>query len=398
MQFSIVIPVLNGMPYLERAVRSVLAQAEAGTEIIVVDGGSRDGTVEWLEQHHEWRRIADYRNQGSGCDGVVKKGASSCALSQPPSGGDERVKAGCGGDGAPPSRGAARVRLGTASLSRDGAEAPDGLPPEGGTPAGDAAARACRPPEASQLTAHNLQLTKENGVSVRWMSGRDGGQSEALNKGFAVARGEYLLWLNGDDLLWPGALRALRQVIEQRRPEWLAGNMVVIDKDDRVVKCRRGASWSDYVYRHAPVRVYGPGAVFTRELFERVGGFDESLHYCMDSDLWLRFKAAGARYYRMGEYLWGFREHAGSKTMSGLGNTEVVQAEERVRMYRKNGLEIRRWHVMVGRLRRLVGGAYLRGVWDYYRNQGTGCDDGIKKGASACASAGALLQPRDWLR
>ena len=107
--------------------------------------------------------VADYRNQETGCDDEGKKGAASCAsagalsqppsgsdervkagaasctaagaLSQPPSGSDERVKADCGGKGLPPSREASGMRLGTASPSRDGAEAPDWLPPEGGTPA-----------------------------------------------------------------------------------------------------------------------------------------------------------------------------------------------------------------------------------------------------------------------
>ena len=120
-----------------------------------------------------------YRNQGTGCDDVDKRGAASCAaagaLSQPPSGCDERVKAGCGGDGAPPSREATGARLDEHSLpSCGGAEAPALLPPEGGTPARDAAVRACRPPEASQFAAYSSRLTIESDGASPSRGGGDG--------------------------------------------------------------------------------------------------------------------------------------------------------------------------------------------------------------------------------
>ena len=44
---------------------------------------------------------------------------------------------------------------------------------------------------------------------VRWYKEEDKGQSDALNKGFAKARGEWLFWLNADDVLLPGALKSL---------------------------------------------------------------------------------------------------------------------------------------------------------------------------------------------
>ena len=56
-----------------------------------------------------------------------------------------------------------------------------------------------------------------------WCSERDGGQSAALNKGFARARGQYLFWLNADDLLLPGTLELARARL-RARPEcpWLS--------------------------------------------------------------------------------------------------------------------------------------------------------------------------------
>ncbi len=256
--FSIVLPVLNAGPFLERALRSVLEQAGDDTEVIVVDGGSTDGGVEVIRRH------------------------------------------------------------------------------------------------AGRL--------------AWWCSEPDGGQSAALNKGFARARGAYFFWLNGDDLLMPGTLdRARAYLREHPACRWLAGNLVYIDERDRVLRCARDGRWHDWLFKHAPVRVYGPTAIFARELFERVGGFDETLHFLMDTDLWLRFKAAGARFERLPHYCWAFRVHGGSKTSADLrGAADPRVREERARVYAKNGLRVTRAGLWLQRGWRLVNGCYARALCDPY--------------------------------
>lgn len=262
MQFSIVIPSLNQSRHLGRSLDSVLGQIDGHDEVLVVDGGSRDGSREIIQGH------------------------------------------------------------------------------------------------SSRL--------------AWWVSEPDAGQSAALNKGFAHARNEFLLWVNADDILLPGALAAARDYL-QVHPEcrWLAGNLIYLDEDDRVLWCARDGSYHDWLFRHAPVRVYGPTSIFSRKLFERVGGFDESLHYVMDTDLWLRFKAAGARFERLHRYCWAFRMHGGSKTAGDLtGHTDPRMAEEQRRMCAKNGLVVKRSAVWQQRLWRVANGCYARAWWDTRRWKG----------------------------
>ncbi len=269
--FSIVIPVLNQFQFIERALMSVLSQSFDDYEMIVVDGGSTDGTVDILNTH------------------------------------------------------------------------------------------------ASQIA---------------WMcSEKDRGQSDALNKGFAHAKGKYFFWLNADDILLPDALAALSRIIGQTNFSsvttlslsgalWIAGNMMIVDKDDRVIRCLRDGVWHDFMYHHAPVQVYGPSSVFSRALYDSVGGFDESLHYAMDTDLWLRFKSAGARYIRLNKYIWGFRYHAGSKTRGGCSETEEIQAAERKKIYLQNGLTVKWWNPLLNRLVRFLNGAYILAGYDTIRFRG----------------------------
>jgi len=207
-----------------------------------------------------------------------------------------------------------------------------------------------------------------------WCSEPDRGQSHALNKGFARATGKYLLWINADDLLLPGTLDRARAYLNAHpQCDWLAGNLVYIEEQDRVLWCARDGQWRDRLYRHAPVRVYGPTSIFSRALFERVGGFDESLNYVMDTDLWLRFKAAGARFHRLDRYCWAFRVHGGSKTAGDLTcRTDPRMAEEQARMYAKNGLAVTRAGLFMQRAWRLLNGCYLRAWLDTRRYRG--CD------------------------
>lgn len=145
-------------------------------------------------------------------------------------------------------------------------------------------------------TDGTVELLRSYGDRIRWVSEPDGGQSDALNKGFRLATGDVLGWLNSDDLYQPGALAAVAGAFQQfPQVEWVHGQTEVIDAAGRVRRrwvtaykrwyCRR------YSYRRLLTDNFvQPNSVFwRRELTERVGVADPDLHLSMDYDLWLRF-------------------------------------------------------------------------------------------------------------
>ena len=203
----------------------------------------------------------------------------------------------------------------------------------------------------------------------------DTGQSDALNKGFAKAKGEWFFWLNADDVLLPGALEKVRCSIahgeQSERIEWIAGNQLLVDGEGKVLKCSVGNKWHDWMYRNSVPHVYGPSSFFRRELFERSGGFDTGLNYCMDWDLWIKFMKVGARFERLPDYLWAQRQWPGSKTQRSLSDEEMsVHLSEVDCMCRANHFEITRGGIWRTRVARLFGGCYLREFADGIRMKG----------------------------
>jgi len=87
----------------------------------------------------------------------------------------------------------------------------------------------------------------------------DSGQSDALNKGFAKANGEWLFWLNADDVLLPRALNRVFDVIERNKDtEWIAGDAVYIDKNGIISGVRCDAKWRPWFGNKLSVWTGGP--------------------------------------------------------------------------------------------------------------------------------------------
>ena len=389
--FTVVVPSLNQGAYLEQALLSLFAQHAGDLEIIVVDGGSTDGSVEIIEKFAGM--LGGERFGGSSkvlkCEssevGGVSGGNGQLAI------GEESAQRGfgdaesgesagevlkfesskVGGSGTIGNRQSA---IGNGKSSRKDAKTQ--------RVKRSALMRECESAKVRETaTANGAKLANENNFRTLelphfrtrflWCSEPDRGQSHAFNKGFARASGRFLFWLNADDLLLPGTLDRVRAYLAAHgAAEWIAGNQIYINADGRVIRCSCGNRWHDFLYRQAPVHVYGPSAFFTKELWNRVGGTDEQLRYCMDWDLWLKFKKAGARFERLNHYCWALRQHGGSKTQGGERDKEPIHWKEIHEMCRRNGLVVTTAGVWFQRFWRLFSGCYVRSVIDTVRWRG----------------------------
>ncbi|HEX9019509.1 MAG TPA: glycosyltransferase family 2 protein [Anaerolineaceae bacterium] len=178
-----------------------------------------------------------------------------------------------------------------------------------------------------------------------WVSEKDRGQTDAINKGFARARGDILAWINSDDTYNPGAVReAVAYLAENPEAGMVYGDASYIDENGQVIG-RFPAAQTDYRrLRQGYVHIPQQSSFFRADLWRKVGPLDPSFYFAMDYDLWVRLAALAPLHYI--PQLWAnFRLHSGAKT---------VAADDRC------------WPEMLRVHRRLGGSTFAPIVWKYY--------------------------------
>lgn len=167
---------------------------------------------------------------------------------------------------------------------------------------------------------------------VRWASEPDSGQSEGFNKGVAMAKGEWVCWLNADDELDLGAIAAFLRALEHHlEADVIYGHVQFIDEQSRPL-------WTSYQlpYRHSLIAdsVYVPptsGTFFRRDLLLREP-LDPGYHYVMDVEWFLR--CGGSLHAVLCDSVFGrFRVSGQGKTSEHIrsGAISAAHAEERER-------------------------------------------------------------------
>lgn len=160
-----------------------------------------------------------------------------------------------------------------------------------------------------------------------WISEPDRGQCHAINKGFALATGDWLAWLNSDDIYLPGALWEVARIIQAKREcNWVVG---VVEYADAALKqlgvfapvCDTD-NWLDFVCtkRKNGTALPQAGSFWSRKAWNAAGQLDESFHYAMDHEYWGRLAYHGFRPICLKQPLAMFRLHKQAKTARGYGN------------------------------------------------------------------------------
>lgn len=154
---------------------------------------------------------------------------------------------------------------------------------------------------------------------LKWVSERDRGQSDALNKGFRMASGDLIGWLNSDDRYRPGCFDLVKRA-ETSAPDIdvFYGDYTTIDEEGRLLEVRREIEFSRFVLLyHKVLYVPSTSTFIRRRVFEAGNFLDESFHFAMDYEYFVRLAMKGHKFRHIAGLLADFRWHSSSKSTIG---------------------------------------------------------------------------------
>jgi glycosyltransferase involved in cell wall biosynthesis len=161
-----------------------------------------------------------------------------------------------------------------------------------------------------------------------WVSEKDSGQANAINKGLRHCTGEIFNWLNSDDYLEPGALHKIAGAFQEEIVTMVAGKVRNFSGTMEEVISNRNLSAEGLLCWKPGVQFVQPGVWLRKSLIEHCGGIDEQFHYAFDWDLYIRYLYNFPQVKEIPELLVHFRLHDQSKTQTVL--PRFAEEEKRI--------------------------------------------------------------------
>lgn len=182
------------------------------------------------------------------------------------------------------------------------------------------------------------EMVKDNGYNVRYYWQKNKGVAVATNKLIELAKGQFISFLDSDDLLMPDAIRRLIDVVTSEPKDIIAyGPYLRIDQNGNVCGMCKRKLYSGYItkYLFQSIFVHSCGSMFPKRALEKIGAFDESLPACFDYDLWLRLSLKYP-FVALSKPTFKRRRHPGNLSRTSLAN-RIAELRVLERFYHEKG-------------------------------------------------------------
>jgi len=179
-----------------------------------------------------------------------------------------------------------------------------------------------------------LNSFKNNKHITKIIVEKDKGQVDALVKGFKMATGDILGWINSDDKLEDGALNKIaNKFMTDPNLQILVGLQRNIDENGKSLGIAKRKIMLNEDWLRMPMSINQPPTFFRSEVYKSIGGINPNLEYSMDHDLFMRFAKNKYNWAYIDEVLAQFRYHSNSKTVA----LPHRQWKEEFKVFKMNG-------------------------------------------------------------
>jgi glycosyltransferase involved in cell wall biosynthesis len=168
---------------------------------------------------------------------------------------------------------------------------------------------------------------------ARWSQEPDNGMSDAINKGFEQAKGEWVMWLNADDRLKPGILSEVLTSLKKSDADVIYGNYDFITESGGVMRSMKVPAWSAFVHVYHHCYVPSTAAFYRNSTVIGQGHrLRECFKYVMDGEFYARLDSIGKKFQHIPINIADFRMHGGNASQRHLVKTrdmDTILAAER---------------------------------------------------------------------
>jgi len=171
----------------------------------------------------------------------------------------------------------------------------------------------------------------EKTYNLKWISEKDNGCADAMDKGFKRATGDIYCWLDADDTYLPGTIEKVMNIF-QKNPDIdvVFGNCLISDSKGKIIDYRKYTDFDPkaLVYTGA---TFGSQITFWRkDLHNKIGGLDTKYLRASDCDFFIKMSLSGAKFFHLNKFLSVYRRHPGQLTKSfDICKAEVAEISKR---------------------------------------------------------------------
>ncbi len=169
-----------------------------------------------------------------------------------------------------------------------------------------------------------IKILKKYSKQIKWVSEKDKGQADAINKGMRMAKGDIVAYINSDDYYLPGAFTKIADFfMKNSKAKWVTGDYIIVNEEDK--KIQQSVTLYKRLMRFTISKnllaianyIAQPSTFWRESIFREIGFFDVSFEYVFDYDFWMRI-IAKYPLFKIPSPLSAFRVHSRAKGSTGF--------------------------------------------------------------------------------